>query len=200
MKRRSQLLLSCVVLAICTVVALSVRHWRESSTEVDVPVAQLREQVAAATDPLEPVRNVPPDVAGRYILSMSTQSASKDTTSVVVLEGVARDYAASDQSMVLARNAVMAACGAYLLTPHTDPASARLKSIALEAATSDAPRMRSTFLAACESAPELLAESDFRAAVARIAQSNDTTLNISNRAAELLAQRHGQPSQNAGGT
>ena len=132
-----------------------------------------------------------PEVTGRRILSMGSQPASGAFVgNAAILEQVAGDYAASDDAMALARNAVMASCESYLITPRNTPGSVRLKAIAMRAASSDVPRMRSTFIAACQASPELLDDGDFRAAVERLAKSNETILNIAKRASALLASAH----------
>lgn len=200
MNRRTRIVTSCVILVGCAIALVAVRYWRAQSTPVDAPVEELRTRLAETTNPLEFIRQAPPDVAGRYILSMASQPATGHSSgNVVILESVASDYATSDHSLGLARNAVMAACGAFLLTPATDPASARLKEIALAAAASDAPRMRSTFLAACEHETKLLDDPDFRGAIERLAKSDQDALNIPDRATKLLASRNQSPPSPSGG-
>lgn len=188
MIRRHPLLLVLIVIATCAVLVLGYRQWQAAALPVNTPALESESRDTGPADPLARINQLSPEDAGRYIMSLgSAPAAGVFIGHVAILESVARDYAASNRSMFLARNAVMAASTAYLLTPRVDPASVRLKALLLDASSSDAPRMQSTFLAACQASPELLKDADLKAAVKRLAKSEQDTLDISERATSLLA-------------
>jgi len=160
---------------------------QRNAAVVDDPVQQLREEVAAAPIPIEVIRAAPADVAGRLILSMGQADASKQSLSVAVLEVVAADAGDSLESLGLARNSVIAAAQSLATTGTDSEYSGRLRAILLRAADHSIPRMQSTFLTACQEFPAVASDVAVRTAIERIVARKDPTLNISDRATQLLA-------------
>jgi len=181
-----RLLVSVGVIMICAGIVWFVSAQRNAAV-VDDPVQQLREEVAAAPIPIEVIRAAPADVAGRLILSMGQADASKQSLSVAVLEVVAADAGDSLESLGLARNSVIAAAQSLATTGTDSEYSGRLRAILLRAADHSIPRMQSTFLTACQEFPAVASDVAVRTAIERIVARKDPTLNISDRATQLLA-------------
>lgn len=174
-----------LVIAGCGGVIVYVWASRSGPPAAGNPVEDLRKAVAESSTPAEVVKRTPKDVAGHYILSLTSNPNDQEIT---VLETFAREASTADlDSLTQGRNAVMAAGHALAGAPVDSPGAPRLKNILLTASSSTEYRIRSTFIAVCTERPELLRDADISACVKRLAGANDQNLRISERAQSLLA-------------
>lgn len=178
--------ISIGIILLCSMAAIAVFFMR-TNEPVDEPVEVLRRCLASSSQQLEVIRGAPVDVSGRLLLSLGRVPATgAHESNVSLLESVAGDANFSTDSLGRARNAVYAAAESFMLTPPGTEASKRLRRILVDASQHSLPRMRSTFLAACSDYNKLLSDPDLLAAVSKLSESKEATLNIESRAKEIL--------------
>ncbi len=182
-----QLWISCILIVVSVLVIFGSRAWQARGRSSVDPVQQLQEELRTASNPIGTMQSAPREVTGLALIAMGKIAPTgRDAVNVAVLEAYASFADQSEGALVHSRAAVFAAGQASTLVPKDSEAAARLRGVLLKASQHALPRMRSTFLSACRDIPQLLDDAEVRAAVTRLAASNEPTLGIAERARELL--------------